>query len=254
MPQRLSPIGLEATSRNPAQAAPSGLAASGSGVPKSAAGNAAVERRFPSTDSVGAASRYQAAQRQTARASQATRPSLHAQAAADQPVRRAMREAATPSSPIAAENLVRSAASSAPHTVEVAASSTALNKAQTGTAGRGASLNLGLADPSADSPATVASGSAQRAEATQNIPAGPALDAPSPGTGARWPCGSGPTKRFAEGHALGSGNSVRQPRSGNPERACQRRIDSGGIRRDARDRYGLQRHSGGRYGAHDANR
>ncbi len=44
----------------------------------------------------------------------------------------------------------------------------ALNKAETGTAGYGASANLGLADPAADRPASVASGSAQR----QGVPGG----------------------------------------------------------------------------------
>ena len=50
-----------------------------------------------------------------------------------------------------------------------------LNKSEAGIAGRGVSQNLGMADPLAGSPATVASGSAQRAKATQNLAAGPAL-------------------------------------------------------------------------------
>ncbi len=86
-----------------------------------------------------------------------------------------MREATAAVSPLAVESPARAASSADQPDVSTSAVPLVLNKSEAGTAGRGASQNLGQADPGADSPATVASGSAQRAKRTQNLAAGPAL-------------------------------------------------------------------------------
>ncbi len=178
--QRVSPVAAEATSREPASAAPSGLAASPADVPKSAAGNTAAERALPSTELIGAAQQPQSAPRQPTRLTDAARPSFGAQAAAQEPARRATREAVETSSPVPIENLARDAAVPGPPSLAAGPSSLALSKAHMGTAGQGASANLGQADPAAASPAQVASGSAHRAEAEQAGPEGPALSPQTP--------------------------------------------------------------------------
>lgn len=179
VPQRVSPLAREATAENPAAPAPSGVAAARTAVAKSASGNAESQRRLPSVETVGTSPERQTAQQLTARRTADVRPSLNARASADQPPRRALRAALSPSSPTAAENPARQLAATGSQPSTAGPASLVLSKAQTGTAGRGAEANLGVSDPSPDSPATVASGSAQRAT-TQNVPAGPALSPHAP--------------------------------------------------------------------------
>ncbi len=180
MPQRVSPQASEATAQKPAPPAPSAVAATRATVAAPASGNAAKQRRFPSVDMQGAAARPQVAPRQLTRRSANVRPSLREQAGANQPARRSTRIARRAAAPVMAENPQRRRAPSNRASAQAAPASIVLSKAQTGTAGRGAAANLGLSDPAVNSPASVASGSAQRATATQNLAPGPALSPQAP--------------------------------------------------------------------------
>ncbi|MFO7901680.1 MAG: hypothetical protein R6U98_03380 [Pirellulaceae bacterium] len=172
--QRVSEVAKTQTAEAPAEPAPRAVATTRTPASKAAAGNTAEKRSFPSVDAVGAASERQVARQQTRRDASTSRPSVTAVASAESLPRRAKRSADRPSSPTSAENPVRraSAASTKPST---APSPMALSKADVGTAGRGAAPNLASGNPAGESPARVASGSAQRAKATQTLDSGPSL-------------------------------------------------------------------------------
>ncbi|MHB0955099.1 MAG: prenyltransferase/squalene oxidase repeat-containing protein [Pirellulaceae bacterium] len=175
VPQRVSPVASEATANEPSRARAGPLASADTRVEKQAAGNEMVEVQRPSAEVQGAAPVNQTPMRQPRPTPTPSAPAVTAGTAPDMPPRRALREAPAAVSPLAAESPTRTASSFDQPEASAAPVPLVLNKSEAGAAGRGISQNLGSADPLPDSPATVASGSAQRARATQNLAAGPAL-------------------------------------------------------------------------------
>ncbi|MHB8973499.1 MAG: hypothetical protein ACYC3X_29095 [Pirellulaceae bacterium] len=175
VPQRVSPVASEATAVEPSRALAGPAASANTGVQKQAAGNELAEPRRPSAETLGAVTVDQTATRQPRRTLAPAAPALTAGTTTNVAPRRAVRAATAAVSPLAVESPARAASSVDQPDASTNAAPLVLTKSEAGTAGGGASQNLGQADPGADSPASVASGSAQRAIATQTLAAGPAL-------------------------------------------------------------------------------
>jgi hypothetical protein len=175
LPQRVSSPAKEATAADPARARAGPLASSDAANPIAAAGNRENPQRQLSVDTPGAAAAHQVAARQSRRRSLPIDPSLNAVPEPQVPRRRAERESAEAQSPTTAESPTRTADVARQTAAAAAAATMALSKSDLGAAGRGVSQNLGHAEPLGDSPATVASGAAQRAAAQQRFAEGPAL-------------------------------------------------------------------------------
>ncbi len=171
---RVSPPDRQPSAEEVVQPAPSAVAAVHQPAVRAQVGNAAQAVPLPAAALASTDPAAQRPHRQTARDSTVTAPAVDDSAlAARSPPRCAARAAPEAASPLRAENpLVQN---HVPGTAAPAPAALALNKAQTGVAGRGASVNLGMSDPASDSPAQVASGAAQRAQAIQQSPTGPAL-------------------------------------------------------------------------------
>jgi hypothetical protein len=172
--QRVSPVASEPGAPEPSRTLAGPAASANTNIAKQAAGNAHPELQRPSAETLGAVAVDQTPVRQRRRLPAASAPSLSALPDADLRPRRALRDA-TATSPLAVESPTRAASSADRAEASTEPASMALSKSELGTAGRGVSQNLGQADPSAASPALVASGSARRAQATQNVSPGPAL-------------------------------------------------------------------------------
>lgn len=112
------------------------------------------------------------------RAARTDVPSVQPSATPSPTPARAVQSAPLAASPVNVESPAMSAASSGTGEPAAQPQPTAVTRSQNGMAGAGQSANLDRAAPAADSPALVAAGSAQRAQATQRSPEGPAL-APS---------------------------------------------------------------------------
>ncbi|MAR13749.1 MAG: hypothetical protein CL681_27720 [Blastopirellula sp.] len=142
-------------------------------------------RSQPSMTKSAASTTNQVARAVSRRASTATVPTTNPNVAATATPSRATRQAAQPSSPVAVASpaVAQSPASTNQPTASPAAMS--LTRARAGVTGAGESRNLDSANPAANSPASVASGSAQRAKATQNTPQGTAFSPSAPAVVAR---------------------------------------------------------------------
>lgn len=173
--QRVSPVAPDATATEPSQAAAASLAAARTDIAPSAAGNRAAERTRPSHETVGSADLQQTAPRQWRRTEPDSLPAIRGQASTALPRERSPREAPSATTPLQAESPTLAAASSHLDAVQPTPAPLALSQSQVGIAPRGSSPNLGQDAPAPDSPAVTASGSVERARASQAMPEGPAL-------------------------------------------------------------------------------
>ena len=142
-------------------------------------------RSQPSLTESATSSTNQVARAVSRRASSATVPTTNPNLAATATPVRSTRQANQPSSPVpvASPAVAQSPANTTQPTASPAAMS--LTRARAGVTGEGESRNLDSATPAATSPASVASGSAQRAKATQNTPPGAAFSPSAPAVVAR---------------------------------------------------------------------
>lgn len=125
------------------------------------------------------------ARAQATRATASQVPTINPTARPTNSPSRSTRASIVPASPVA--KAAPAAASTARTTSRPSAepARTALNKAFGGTAGIGRSANMDRNTPAAENPAAVASGSARRAQATQQMETGPALSPSAPARIAR---------------------------------------------------------------------
>lgn len=172
--ERVSPVAKEAVAVTP-QAAEAGPAPTAiADVSKQGSGALTSERSRVAVEMVGDANTPQTAAQRAPTTLDTTNPALTPGAANMSP-RRAVREADAPASPLAIENPARSEPSTTHADTLSAPTPMVLNRSETGVAGRGLGANLADAEPAPASPATMASGSAQRAAASQTLAEGPAL-------------------------------------------------------------------------------
>jgi hypothetical protein len=117
----------------------------------------------------------QPTQASVSRAQAANAPSIDPTATAAAMPARAAQTAPAASSPVAVESPAMSIAAQGTGEPAAQPQTTAVARSTTGMAGAGQSANLDRSAPAAPSPALVASGAAQRSQATQATPEGPAL-------------------------------------------------------------------------------
>lgn len=184
MAQRVSPPARVPTTAQQEMPSPSSLAMTRTRNAQQLAGNATAVNRVVASDSLGDSSSIQSAPPRRASAEFINRPSLNLQAAGTEPPRRAASPAATPASPTPVEAPVSPRTIQSRQPTNPTPQSLALNKANLGIAAGGAGRNAGQSANLAAGQATIASASAKRAEAVQNMSPGPAL-APSAPTLAR---------------------------------------------------------------------
>lgn len=174
--ERVSPVAAESGAVEPSRTLAGPAASAHIDVARQAAGNGTAERQRAPAETIGSVAVDQTPLVQPRRPSATPAPSLTAVPDTNPHPRRALRDAPDAVSPLAAETPSRPASAAEQAATATEPAVMALSKAELGTAGRGMSHNLGQADPAGTSPGAVASGSARRAQATQNLPAGPALE------------------------------------------------------------------------------
>ncbi|MBM4089646.1 MAG: hypothetical protein FJ276_09495, partial [Planctomycetes bacterium] len=163
----------------PATDAPAATATAETSNPAAVARQAAAspqrERPRPANDSPSDVAASQSRPRPAPRTEVSGGPVAASSALPNGSPQRAHRPAPVPVSPVLAQHPAQTSVGDSPAAVQPEPATTALSKADVGIAGRGESPNLGRGDPSVEGAATVASGSAPRAQATQAAPPGPAL-------------------------------------------------------------------------------
>jgi hypothetical protein len=124
------------------------------------------------------------------RATPSPAPTIDTSAATSGSPARAVATAATASSPVAVESPTAAVAAQGTGDPSAQPARMSLSKSLAGTAGVGRSPNFDRSLPGGNSPAMVASGAADRAEATQNTPTGDALSPSAPAQIARSQAGA----------------------------------------------------------------
>lgn len=169
---RAAPVASNMAPRASSELQPS---ASSSQVARQTAGSPAATRVQNPQETQAASSSNQVAQANTQRTQVAPQPSIDPSAPVRTSPARSLQAAATAASPTNIESPAMSVAAQGAGEPAAQPTRTALSKSQTGLTGAGASTNLDRSSPAPTSPALAASGSAQRAEATQATPEGAAF-------------------------------------------------------------------------------
>jgi hypothetical protein len=169
-----------ATSQAPTQSADAQPRPSSSSVSRQATINPAASISQPSLDVPAASTSTQVAQASTQRAQSSNAPSLTPQAQPTASPSRAARASLSPASPTSVESPAVAQAERGAGEPSAEPARMALSKSFAGTAGIGQSANLDRAMPAADMQSSVASGSVQRAQATQTTPNGAAMSPSEP--------------------------------------------------------------------------
>lgn len=188
--ERVSPVASAPGATEPSRTLTGPAASANTQVAKQAAGNAPGGTARSSAETVGAVTVDQTPIPNSRATTASGAPSLAASSDSNSRPRRAVQSATAAVSPLAAETPTHGAADSAGAETAAAPAAMALSKGEIGSAGRGSGRNLGQAEPAAASPAAVASGSARRAQATQDLPPGPALEPHDAAIVRRGPAGS----------------------------------------------------------------
>lgn len=177
-PNVLTQAAAVATNMAPRAAAEVQAAADASQVARQNSPSTAATRVQNQLDAPSLSTSNQPTQASVSRAQAANAPSIDPTATAAAKPARAAQTSPTASSPTAVESPAMSIAAQGTGEPAAQPQTTAVARSTAGMAGAGQSANLDRSAPAAPSPALLAAGAAQRSQATQATPEGPAL-APS---------------------------------------------------------------------------